>query len=297
VAFVQSESDFIADKVFPMVPVKSSSDRYFVYKKDAWFRSDAKVRAPGTESAGSGWEIDNTPTYSAKVVAIHKDVDDQTRANADQPLDMDRDATNYTTRQCLLKREKDWQTNYFTSGVWGADFTPGTLWSSGSATPIDDIDTKKDEIQTATGLMPNVLVVGPAVHRALKNHPTILDRIKYTQRGLVTEDILAGLFGVQRYLVARAVQNSAGEGLAASMSFMYGKHALLVYSSNAPSLMEPSGGYIFSWTGMFGAGPFGNRMKKFRMEHLASDRIECEMAYDMKVVAPESGVFFNNVVA
>lgn len=296
VAFIQSEMDFIADKVFPVVPVQKSSNRYFVYSKDAWFRSDAKLRAPGSESAGSGWEIDSTPTYSCLKNAIHKDVDDDTRANADEPLDMDRDATAYVTRQCMLKREKDWAFGFFKTGVWTEDFTPGTLWNSASATPIDDIDAKKDAIQTRTGLKPNVLVVGPKVYTALKNHPTILDRIKYTQRGLVTEDLLASLLGVEKLLVARAVENTAIEGSAAAMDFMYGKHALLVYSASAPSLMQPSGGYIFAWAGLFGASAMGNRMLKFRMEHLQSDRIECEMSYDMKIVAPDSGVFFNTVI-
>lgn len=72
IAYMQKAEMFIADKVFPMVPVQKQSDRYFVYPKGAWFRSEAKERAPGTESAGSGFEIDNTPTYYCKVTAIHK---------------------------------------------------------------------------------------------------------------------------------------------------------------------------------------------------------------------------------
>ena len=136
------------------------------------------------------------------------------------------------------------------------------------------------------------------MHRILKNHSTILDRIKYTQRGLVTEDLLASLLGVDRYLVARAIRDTAAEGAAESMDFAFGNNdALLVYAANAPSLMQPSGGYIFTWTGMFGAGAFGNAISKFRMEHLKSDRVEGEMGYDLKVVAADVGIFFENVVA
>ena len=88
IAFLQDLDGFVARKVFPEVPVKKQSDRYYVYDKKQWFRSDAKVRAPGTESAGSGFTVDNTPTYFCSVRAVHKDVDDQIRSNADAVIDL-----------------------------------------------------------------------------------------------------------------------------------------------------------------------------------------------------------------
>jgi hypothetical protein len=41
-------------------------------------------------------------------------------------------------------------------------------------------------------------VIGAYVLQALRNHAEILDRIKYTERGIVTEDLIASLFGVRR---------------------------------------------------------------------------------------------------
>jgi hypothetical protein len=63
VAYIQKQSSFIADKVFPVVPVEHQSDRYPVYNKDDWFRDEAQERAPGTESAGGGYEVDTKPTF------------------------------------------------------------------------------------------------------------------------------------------------------------------------------------------------------------------------------------------
>jgi hypothetical protein len=95
IAFLQNQDDFIATKVFPNVPVKKQSDRYFVYPKGQWFRSDAQTRGLSQESAGSGYEIDNTPNYYCDVKALHKDIDDQVRANEDTPLSSDRDGTEF----------------------------------------------------------------------------------------------------------------------------------------------------------------------------------------------------------
>src|SRR5262252_5182979 len=96
VAYIQSEDAFVASKVFPMVPVDKKSDRYFVYTKDDWFRDDAQLRAPNSESAGGGYDLDNTPSYTCEVYAYHKDIDEQENANADIPLNMERDATRFT---------------------------------------------------------------------------------------------------------------------------------------------------------------------------------------------------------
>jgi hypothetical protein len=41
----------------------------------------------------------------------------------------------------------------------------------------------------------------------------------------------------------------------------------------------------------------GTRMKQFRLEAIASDRIEGEMAFDMKVISSILGVFFSGVIA
>jgi hypothetical protein len=48
---------------------------------------------------------------------------------------------------------------------------------------------------------------------------------------------------------------------------------------------------------MFGANAAGMRVSRFRMEHLKSDRVEGESAYDHKLVAPECGAFMLNVIS
>jgi hypothetical protein len=58
-----------------------------------------------------------------------------------------------------------------------------------------------------------------------------------------------------------------------------------------------SAGATFSWTGYLGASDMGTRMKQFRLEAIASDRIEGEMAFDMKVISPILATFFGDAVA
>jgi hypothetical protein len=299
IAFMQDAMGYVADKIFPVVPVSKQSDKYFTYDRRDWKRVEVKERAPASESAGSGFRVDSTASYSARVRAVHKDVDEQIRMNSDDPINADRDATQWVTAQLLLDREVQWASRFFTSGVWGTDFTPGTLWNVSTSTPIEDVATGVITLASATGYRPNVFVMSPRVWRALKNHPDILDRIKYTEKGIVTTDLLAALFDVEKVLVAWGVQDSSAEGAAAELSdFVMGKHALLAYANPSPGILQPSAGYIFGWTGLLGAGAYaGPRISRIPVPLTKSDRIEGEMAYDQKVVAASLGYFFANTVA
>jgi len=301
IAYIQRAQDFIADKVFPICPVMKQSDRYFVYDKDYWFRTAAQKRAVASESAGNGFVVNNTPSYYADVWAVHQDVDDQTRANADQPLDMDRDATLFVTQQLLLRREIQFASSFLQTGIWTGlstgDFTPTVTWDNSASNPMQDIDTLKQQIKSQTGFLPNTLVVSADVFFALRNNPAVLDRIKYTQRGIVSEDLLATLFGVEKFLVSSAVLNTSQEGLSSqSYGYLNSNNLLLVYANPAPSILQPSGGYIFSWQGLFGAGAQGNRIMTFRMEHLKADRVEGEMAFAMKLVSSDVGGYGHGIL-
>ena len=306
VAYAQKAENYIADKVFPIVPVQKQSDRYFTFDKGDLLRDEAEERAPGTESAGSGVGIDNTPNYYAPVYAYHEDVDDQRKANADAPLTPMREASEQVTQKLLTKRERLWATAFFGTGIWDQDLTgvsasPSTneflQWNDADSDPATDIAAANEVIRGATGYEGNTLVLGASVYAVLKNNASVLDRIKYTQKGVVTAELLAGLFDVERVLVAKAVYNSAAEGATATVTDIFGKAALLCYAAPSPGIRTPSAGYTFAWTGLLGAGAMGIRIKSFRMEHLESDRVEGEMAFAQKLVGADLGVYFTTAIA
>ena len=297
VAYIQDQAAYIASQVFPTIPVEKQSDKYFTYTKGDWFRDEAQLRAPATESAGSGYSL-ATSSYSTQVYAFHKDVDDQVRANADTPLNPDRDATTFVTQRMLMRQEIQWTTDFFASGIWATDTTPSNLWSDyTSSDPIGDVETGKASMLNSTGYLPNTLVLGYDVFRQLRHHPDIVDRVKYTSAENVTEDILARFFGVDRILVARAIKNTGLEGAANSFSNIAGKNAALYYVAPTPGLLTPSAGYTFAWRGVSDGMGANIGITRFRMPELRADRIEAQMAWDNKVIASDLGYFFASCVA
>lgn len=306
VAYMQQATNFVATKVFPLVPVDKQSNKFFKYTKNDWFRDEAQVRADATESAGGGYNL-STDSYAAQVWAFHKDVGDQTRANADSPINLDREAAEFVTSRILLRQEIDWQSTFFTTSVWGQDYTgvagsPSTnefkQWSDyANSDPLEDIEAGKEKILSTTGFEPNTLVLGYQAFRKLKNHPDLVDRIKYTSSNVITEEMMARMFQVDRVLVTKSVKATNNEGASEAYSFVHGKSAMLCYSAPNAGLLQPSAGYTFGWTGVSGGLGTTLGTSRFRMESLKSERIEAEAAWDHKVIASDLGVFFSTCVA
>ena len=308
IAFAQNPEVYIADRVFPILPVGKQTDKYFQIPKGNWFRDEMQKRAPGALSAQRTHTM-STDSYSCDVWALHEMLADQVRANYDSPLQADREITEGLTSAGMIRKERQWVTDFFGSGLWTTDQTgvdsasPSTnevgRWDRADSTPIEDVRAGKRRVQARTGFRPNKMVMGREVYDALLDHPDIvgrLDRGQTTGAAIVMRQNLAALFELDEVLVMDAVFNSANEGQDDSIGFIGGKSALLVYAAPAPGLYIPTGGYTFSWTGLLGAGALGMRMKRIRDEKRESDMIEIQMAFDQKLVHADLGQFYITIV-
>lgn len=308
IAFMQKGTGFVADRAFPVVYVDKQSDAFYEYDRADWNRNAMQKRAPATESVGGGYRVSNNP-YFADVFALHKDIDDQIRGNADSAFNLDRDASEWLGRAALINREVNWATDFFTTGVWTTDLTgvaaaPGAgqflQWNDANSTPLETIRAAKLTIQLSTGYTPNKLIIGTQVWNSLVDHVDIMERIKFSSSNsapaMVTKEAVAALLELDEILVMDSIQNTAIEGAAATNAFIGGKKALLLYSPQSPGLLTPSAGYTFAWRGYMG-GTQPAEITRFRMEHLKSDRVEIEAAYDQKKIAADLGVFFTAAIA
>jgi hypothetical protein len=190
-AYIQDERYYVADKVFPIVPVEFQSDKYFAFSKDDFYRDEAQQRADATESAGGGFNLDPTNSYSADVWAYHKDLGGQTRRNADPAVNMDVATTKFCMQKLLIRRDRFFMTEYLTTASWGTTVTGTAGGTPGSATPAfwnddangdpyTDLATAQTTILQNTGFEANVLLLSFPVYQALRKHPLVIDRIKYT---------------------------------------------------------------------------------------------------------------------
>lgn len=307
IAYMQDTKKFIADRVFPIVEVEKQSDKVLRYSREYWYRIQAGLRAPASESRGGGFEIGTLDTYFCNVHAFHIDVPLETFKNSDIP-NLERQVTEAVTYQLLLDRELEWVRSYFddTGKTPGVDFwtrrvggTDFTKWSAPGGTPLTDIIRAIDDIERMTGFAPNTIVMGKETFRVLRENPQIQAQVVYAPgaapdvRGLVTPELLAQLFGVSRVFIGSAAFDPGREGTPLAPRFMFEDNLLLVYVPERPGLLTPTGGYIFAWTGFNEGYYVGTSV--IEIPTRKAFRYEGEMAYDTRILGPDLGVFFKDV--
>lgn len=298
VAFFQDAERFVARQFSPIVQSGKQSDKYFVYDKDETLRTDAVKRAPGTEAAVRNYKL-STDNFFCDVYSIASDVSEQIRANSDPQLDPEEDAAKLTMGDIMMRMEVDFAAAAFATGIWDTNVVGTTdfvKWSDPSSTPIEDIVTGVETVGDNTGFDPNSLLLGSNVWTKLRHHPDLVARLPDNAPRIATRDFLANLLDIDRVLVAKAVRNTAQEGVTASIGRILGENALLAFVDPNPGLRSATAMRTFVWSGLLGSTD-GIRTKRMDIAHKdAFPRVETDAAFDFKITASELGYFFSDAV-
>jgi hypothetical protein len=287
---------YVAERLFPTVPVQKQSDRYFIFAKGAWFRDEAGVRAPSTRAPRGGYAV-STDTYFCNEWAFAKEVPDELRENADAPLDPDQEAVDFATEKVLLRKERLVAGLVLNTNNWSNSEDAEGLWAAGTGnTFVADVERAIDTVRKSTGRRPNVMVLDAGTLKEIKQEATVLDRIKYTERGVVTPDLLAAMFDLDEVVVGEAIYSSAAE-LADGSDFasanIWEKNAgkgsaCLMWRPTQAGLMVPSAGYNFTWKPRV--------VRRWREEAEHQDVIECAESFEPKVCGSDLGFLFYDTV-
>lgn len=224
---------FIADLVAPMVKVSKQTGKYYVYDKSN-LRIDSTNRAAGAGANEIDIGVAPTGTFACDDHALKGFVADEIQDQADAALNPLIDETEAITEKLLLDRENNLATLLrSTSNLTQNTTLSGTSqWSDYSnSDPIGDVRTARTTIHQNTFKKPNTLILGKQVFDMLIEHPAIIERVKYSQLGVITAELLARVFQVEKILVGEAGSNTAAEGQTDSLSYVWGKDAIVAYIS------------------------------------------------------------------
>lgn len=281
-------AEYIADQVFPIVNVKKQTDKYRIYERN--FRLPETIRANRAESKLHDFDV-TTASYALERHALKDYISDTDKENYEHST-LEVDLTEELTDKLLLRMEYE-VSKLFTSTSWSqnvslaatAQFSANTTVSN----PIPKFDTAQSTIMRNCGMSPNYAIIPHDVLIAMKNHVSILDRIKYTS-AQITVEMIKGLLSIDSVLVPKASLDSSAEGQTASIGAMWNDNCFVGYKPNRPGMFAPSAGYIF----MNNSIP---RVKKWRDEERESDAIEVNAMYQPKVVASLSGYLIKDCLA
>jgi hypothetical protein len=284
-----SNVGLVAEQLFPTVRVRKQSDKYYTFGREAWLPESGDFRAPGAEANEiPGLQV-SLDTYYAQEHALQTPITDEERENADAPMSPDRDGTELVTSKILLGRELLMKNLVTDASQYAADMTVtlagGAQWNAANyatSDPITDIKKGRRAMHANVFLEPNVGVIPYAVMAELEDHPDFIERIKYSERAIVTAELISVMTGIPKIIIP-------GTGIATSASlvpsYLWGKDVLLAWVPARPGLKIPAFAYEFVWG--FGGG---QQMvtERWRENRRVSDVVRVRRRYDLKLVGREN---------
>lgn len=284
---------FVGEKLAPTVPVKKQSDKYYVHGRESWVPENSDYRAPGTVANEIPGIQVSTDTYYAQEHSLQTPVYDEERENADNAFNPDRDATELVTAKILLGRELAIY-NFVTDATKFASsltktLTATTQWDVyATSDPVADIRAAKRAIHAKVFLEPNVAVIPYQVMSFLMDHPKIIDRIKYTDRAILTEELVSSVLGLSNVIVP-GIPYGAFAGTAnnfnMSVSYLWGDNVLLAYVPARAGIKTPAFMYEFVWSY---PGQGAMAVDRWRENSRKADLIRVGRRYDLKMIGIET---------
>jgi hypothetical protein len=253
--------NMIGERVFPIFPLASPSQKILKYSKANMFRIEdgTLYRAEGGETKIFNWDI-NTQTVNPRQISAGESVPvemiDIESMPGQMPTNSIVDAVQHAYMRIDQFKEKLISDTIYANtwldgtaggddiaGAWGLDTTANTF--------INDIFDAKSSILSSTGVRPNVLVLDYDTFVKQQFNPNVSDKIKYTQRAVTTAELLADLLQLDEVIVGAAVYTASKETkktTAPTMAQIWnpsGKGNAFLFHKEAPGLRCLTAGLQF----------------------------------------------------
>ena len=289
--------DYIADMIAPPVPVRKQSDRYYIYDTEReGLRQTNDYRAPGTEANEVNFAL-SSDSYFCEDHALTSAVPDEERENADPILQPDIDRTEFLADRILLNREISLEHTLVTaSGMGETIVDAGERWENVDFDPLPGIQGARLAVFAACQRRANTVVIPYSAFEVLRNHPKVVERIKYTTTGVLNEELLAQVLGVERVLVSRSFKNTAAKGQTASVTPVWGNNAYVLHVPARAAARQIALAYSFVWNGAAGSVN-GTVVEKWREPSRKADMVRVQKYYDHKIVAAGAGYRLMGVIS
>ena len=277
-----TNGQFIAQDILKDIPVQSESDQYYVFSSDR--QLPITNRANGALANMVTWEV-STSTYNLTEHSLKDVITKRDMNNAESQLQLRKVTIENLAEKILLRQEYEAHKVLFTTTTFSSN---GTLTSATSmryvtttSAPIQQALSASSVILRDSGMKPNKIATNFHGFMSLKENLNVIDRFKYTQRGILTKELLAAAFDVDEFHVGTCSYNPAKEGEDLSMTTVWGSDFLIGYFAPAPGLRTRTSASIFRQR-MFGS-PM--TVKNWKSDDIDGEYIEVQSMYQVKAIA------------
>jgi len=244
---------FIGTKVFPTTPVMKQAANYPVITRESLTATADTSRAKRSNYNRTSLQTEDK-AYACEEHGLEGVLDVSERAV--YKSDFDAEAATSQDIMYKLMRAQEMriaaiamsETTFDDSDVF---FHAPTIWSTLTATIVNDIETAKEKVFLNTGMEANKVVIGREILTDILKNTDVKSRIQYVQSSGVDAIMasLANTFGVDEVLVGGGVYNTKPQGAtAASLSAVWGStYCLVAVCPNDAQIVSPALGRNFLW--------------------------------------------------
>ena len=284
---------FVAEEVFPVVPVVKESDLYYTFSREELRDVDPR-RAAGAVAKEVDW-VPATSTYTAEEYALKHLLADRIVNNADMPVRPRMNTVAKLQKWIWLGIEKRVQAIAQAGGNVVATVAASPKWDGSSPTIEKDIDTAKDSVRNNAGVEPNAILLAENVKDVVKRDTTIRDLIRYVinmgpgnQQLLVNGELPPVIFNLA-IIIAGATEDTSKLGASSSIAKIWNDAVPVFYREPAISLDAVSWGYI-----MRAQTPI---VKAYRDEHRNGEYIEVSVIQAEELVTSNAANLITDVLS
>lgn len=301
VSLVDTNDNYIEDKIFATVQVSKQSGKIAKYGNDH-LREAEGVRGVNDMDFHQVDFAGATPvSYEVEFNDHAKFISDIEYTYFDVPFDAQRDATLQLRELEKTTKERGIANLLNTAANFTNTATPGTLWDAANSDPLGDMETGAETIRLAKGRRPNVAVTNAAVISKLKTNAQFVDRINGVQKNLTNADIIDIIknhLGLDEVLVGGGIYINSQQGQTETRTNIWEDDFVLFYRPMSAGLFRPTFGYRFelSANGLKGAQrPRG--ISTMRHPNNKGDVIEVYYDYQDKIIDDLYAYHFDQVIS
>lgn len=302
-----SPRGLVADRLAPVVRVDNQSDKYRKWTAESFIAHDT-LWAPGTVPKEIRSSYSNDQFFS-KLHKLRHPLLDQEKKNADADLKLEMRYTKVTTTAVAIAREvrvaalAQNQANYL--GGLVVTKAGGAEWDSVPANVIEDLKKMLSDVaDSIKAPISELSVVIPeyVFRKTIQHNANVLDRIRYSQLGVVTADLLVAILGC-REVILPAVQtatlpNATADLTTLTTANLWADNVIVAkLGAEGGTDDEPAWMYSFNWEA--GTGGQRRRVRIYRAadEGVEADYVEVSEAMDEKQTMNQAAGIIRNVLA
>jgi len=275
----QDVSSAIADFIAPRVPVGVAIGMFKKFDEKNAFQIYDTARAVGGAATRIKFEATDG-NFKCSAQALEIPIDDIERDDAG---DAQQSLEEAKTRTLVISGAAAREAKVMALVKAGVTAVANKgVWSDATKDPILEIDEQIEAIATATGMMPNAMVLGLGAWRILKNHPKVIARRPGADVASVDLSAFASMLlnPAMQIKIGVLSRDTTKFGVAKNATNIVGAEVFMFLRSDNPTQYDPG----FAKTFSIGSNSVED-VYTYREDSARSDILSVDWSEDIQVVS------------